>query len=503
MIILGKSKDDKGTQLEKLVVAILKKLGYSNVVTNKIGSGGEELDVTGGYVVPLPGGETTKRLIAECKAYKKPVDIPTWLKFLGKIFTDEQKTGEKVSGCLIALSGVNGNCQGHYDDLKTHRTDLTIIAGETLFRQLEQLYSLKKANEVEALTRQLTERTIRLLDVAYYDTTVYWVVGFQEEKYALLDSSGKTLERDKATKLAKLIKKSEALGQYIDLEEEAKARETAIEARKHILYTLFDKNGSAPIEEVTVHSGLAPEIVLAGIEYLKTRGIVQQDNASVSIPDPDPTGYSHVPVLYRELLFPCFDIRVLGKPYYDRHINDRLLDEVVAIQCGITLTDEQRKKAIELMRLSPGALLHCVMPLAMIVNHRQKDKNQVITPEINKADVDYFFQTLHQCLRHDFGHGQLAEYFHETRSLVELDTSYTVKLKSQEELKFQDEVRVRTRLGQLAPEMVQGQKRFVVMLAINDGPEPWDWDEWVKKRTEQNATTRQAQPDGAPLTKVD
>jgi hypothetical protein len=84
MIILGKSKDDKGTQLERLVVAILKKLGYSNIVTNKIGSGGEELDVTGGFVVPLPGGETTKRLIAECKAHKKPVDIPTWLKFFGQ-----------------------------------------------------------------------------------------------------------------------------------------------------------------------------------------------------------------------------------------------------------------------------------------------------------------------------------------------------------------------------------------------------------------------------------
>ena len=118
------------------------------------------------------------------------------------------------------------------------------------------------------------------------------------------------------------------------------------------------------------------------------------------------------------------------------------------------------------------------------------------------AVTPYFFQTLHQCLRHDFGHGQLAEYFHETRSLVELDTSYTIKLKSQRELKFQDEVRVRTRLGQLAPEMVQGQKRFVVMLAINDGPEPWEWDEWVKKRTEQKATAQQPQTDGTPLTKA-
>ena len=72
------------------------------------------------------------------------VDIPTWLKFLGKIFTEEQKTGEQVSGCLIALSGVNGNCRGAYDDLKRNRSDIRIIAGDTLIPLLEQLYSLEK-----------------------------------------------------------------------------------------------------------------------------------------------------------------------------------------------------------------------------------------------------------------------------------------------------------------------------------------------------------------------
>jgi hypothetical protein len=496
MIILGKGKDDKGTQLEKLVVAILKKIGYSNVVPNKVGSGGEELDVTAGYVVPLPGGETRKRLIAECKAYKKPVDIPTWLKFLGKIFTDEQKTGEKVSGCLIALSGVNGNCQGAYEDLKAQRSDITVIAGETLQRLLEDLYSLKKANEVEALTRQLTDRTIRLLDAAYYDATVYWVVGFQDEQYTLLDASGKALEKERASKLAKLIKKSEALGEYIDLEEEARARETAIEARKHVLQTLIEKDGAVPTEELTANSSLAPDIIHAAIGHLKTVGIIQQDDRQISIPNPATCGYKHLPSLYRELLFPYLDIRVLGKPYYDRHINEQFLQEVVAIQCGITLTEEQRAKTIELMRLSLSGLLHAIIPMPLIVNHRQKDKAVVVTDGINKADVDCFFQTLHECLRNDFERNELAEYFHETRKLVELDTSYTIKLKSQQELKFQDEVRVRTRLGRLDPSMTGGQKRFIVMLAINDGPEPWEWGEWAKKHTDPKPPVDNSKVDG-------
>lgn len=159
MLILGKNRDDKGTQLEKLVSAILTKKGYVNVVTNKIGSGGEELDVTAEYPVPLIGATSSKRLIAECKAHKNAVDVPTWLKFLGKIFTDEVKTGQKVTGCLIALSGINGNCQGAYDDVKLKRDDITVLVGDALQVILGELYQLAQASQIEKTARALTDRS--------------------------------------------------------------------------------------------------------------------------------------------------------------------------------------------------------------------------------------------------------------------------------------------------------------------------------------------------------
>jgi len=303
MIILGKSKDDKGTQLEKLVEAILKKLGYVNVVTNKVGSGGQELDVTGEYVVPIPGADrTTKRLIAECKAYKKVVDIPTWLKFLGRIFTDEMKTGEKVSGCLIALSGINGNCQGAYDDLKSIRKDITVIAGENLQRHLEDLFSMKKAADIERLVRQLADRTIRVLDVAYYDMTVYWVIGFQDETFALLDAIGRPLPRETVDKLVKLLKKSEALGQYIDIEAEAGAKKVAIAARKCVLSSIIDGNGVTSMEAMLSSWGFAPDALNAAIGQLKTQALIQQDQEKISVRDPSMCGYGHIPAFFRELL---------------------------------------------------------------------------------------------------------------------------------------------------------------------------------------------------------
>jgi hypothetical protein len=497
MIILGKNKDDTGTQLEKLVEAILKKLGYVDVVTNKVGSGGQELDVTGAFPVPIPGGGTAKRLIAECKAYKKVVDVPTWLKFLGRIFTDEHKTGEKVSGCLIALSGVNGNCQGAYDDLKSIRKDITIIAGETLQRHLEDLFSMKKAGDIERLVRQLTDRAIRIQDVAYYDKAVYWAIGFQDDTFALLDATGRPIPRETVDKLVKLIKKSEALGQYIDIEAEAGAKKMAIAARKFVLSLIIDGAGATTIQVMTSPEtmlrlgGFHPDALKVAIEQLKGVGIVQQDQEKITVRDPSTCGYGHLPAFFRELLggFLC-SAHSLGKPYYDQLISGGLFEEIVKIQRGVKFTDEQKKKAIELLTLTPSGLWNAVNPIAVIVNHRSGETNDPpMTDFIDKGDVDYFFQMLHECLNRDFRTDLFHEYFHETRKMVELDTSYQVKLKSDTALVFQDEVRVRSRLGELDIQFTPGRRRFILMQAMNGSPEPWD----------MNTMGQQAATEGKPV----
>jgi len=70
------------------------------------GTGAEELDVTGERRLPMPGGTVaTYKLICECKAYKTPIDLNHWLKFLGKLFAAEIRGGDKILGCFIALSG--------------------------------------------------------------------------------------------------------------------------------------------------------------------------------------------------------------------------------------------------------------------------------------------------------------------------------------------------------------------------------------------------------------
>lgn len=479
MFILGKTSDDKGTQLEELVSAILAKLGYQGVTTNKIGSGGEELDVTAEYPVPLLGGETKKRLLAECKAYKKPVDLPTWLKFLGKILTDEVKTGHKVSGCLIALSGINGNCQGAYEDFRSKRDDVTVIAGETLHNLLETIFGIEKAGKIEQVVKGLSSRTIRLLDLAYYQKAIYWIVGFQGETYSLLGSEGKPLEKPLATKLAKMIKKSEALGTYVDLQEEAEAIKTAFNARKYLITQALIGDGRASLEKDATEAGFSKEVIEQAASRLAELGIVTISKGDMMIRPVEDAGYKHIGRMFVELLDKYTLLEGLGKPCYDKHINGHLLDEILSIQGNLQLTEEQRAKAIELLKLSPSGLLACLKPLEVIVNHR---KEKPLDERIAKADVDYFFQVLHQHLRSDFTQSALSEYFHETRKRIELDTVFRVRLKSDKAVEFEDEVRERNRLGELDLSLTKGKRKFVLMLALNDGPEPWEQLEWVKKQ---------------------
>ncbi|SMC62234.1 restriction endonuclease [Pedobacter nyackensis] len=117
LIILGKNSDDKGTQLEKLTSSILREQGYTEVHTNVVRAGASEVDITAIFSQQYFGTTLIREVIGECKAYSKPISLPDWLKFLGKVFSEEIND-KKIQGCFIALSGVNGNVTGHYNTIK-------------------------------------------------------------------------------------------------------------------------------------------------------------------------------------------------------------------------------------------------------------------------------------------------------------------------------------------------------------------------------------------------
>jgi len=171
--ILGKTGDDKGTQLEKLTAFLLQEQGYTSIYTNVVNPGASEVDIKATFIQPFMAGAVSRDVIGECKAYSRPVALPDWLKFLGKIFSEEIN-GRNVQGCFIALSGVNGNVVGHYDTIKNKRPDIQLISGEDLNILLHQHFSVLNITEIQAIFQSLTARQPVNYSLCYYDNKFYW-----------------------------------------------------------------------------------------------------------------------------------------------------------------------------------------------------------------------------------------------------------------------------------------------------------------------------------------
>ncbi|MGV2964866.1 restriction endonuclease [Paenibacillus sp. AGC30] len=242
MIILGQSSDDKGTQLEELTKRILLSKGYNNVVTNHIGPGGAEIDVSADFSRPGIVGNHTNRLICECKAYKSVIDTTSWMKFLGKVFMEEARAKGEVLGCFIALSGVNGNVSGSYDELLKHRQNVALITGENLLETAKELYNVADIENVTRIINNFTDRAIRMIDICYYRNSIYFVIAFNNDEYTLLDSSGEVLKTSDAHILS-MVEESLSAGSYVNIEEEQKAKRRSMFIQKAILTELMLENG--------------------------------------------------------------------------------------------------------------------------------------------------------------------------------------------------------------------------------------------------------------------
>lgn len=116
--ILASGKKAKGIQLERLTQRILEHIGYEYVNTNKIGAGGDEIDVDAKYVLPQPVENSVYRVICECKAHEKPITIDDWDKFIGKVYKYDRNG--LTMGLMIALSDANGNVKGDINDCNTN-----------------------------------------------------------------------------------------------------------------------------------------------------------------------------------------------------------------------------------------------------------------------------------------------------------------------------------------------------------------------------------------------
>ena len=182
IIILGETKDHKGTELEKLCKRLFEKLGFDKSALNIVKSGANEYDVMAKSTKIIDERQVSVPIIAECKAHRKKCDLPDFLKFLGKLYCLRNEE-PNTEGYFVALSGVNGNFLGAYDSLRCKDKSIHLIVEEDLINFLQADYRLSDITSVRLKVSQFTHRVIDSIDLALYDNKVYWLVRFNSKDY--------------------------------------------------------------------------------------------------------------------------------------------------------------------------------------------------------------------------------------------------------------------------------------------------------------------------------
>jgi hypothetical protein len=398
------------------------------------------------------------------------------LKFLGKIFFEEATSSQRVLGCFIALSGANGNVRGHYLALKKHRSDITLLDGDDLLEEVRKIYPFEALRVVSDKLDLFTERRPRLLELAYYDAALYWVVGFDHDTFTLLNPGGDPLTGSESEPIRTLVESTLSLGHFIDLRDEARARRRTAEVEIELIaQVMLDGGGTDPSVIPEKVPGLTPDEVSRAARELAERGLLETDvtgkQLQIAAREGTPTPAT-VAEVYRLLTRHVLPLRVLGCPYYDTHIDVGFLEEVRRAQNGLPLTGADIEHVVALIRLSPTALRTALNPIEVIVNGRPAG---FATPEIDRAHRDLFLHLLHQGLQRDFAEPVLAAYFHDVRKLRELEWAYAIRVKSESRVELETQMKVRDGIGLFQPR-ADAAAIPIPLRVFNEAPEPWERD---------------------------
>jgi hypothetical protein len=488
MIILGRTNDDKGTQLESLTKMILLDLGYSNIISNPVSSGGSELDVTADYAQPLPGNTRMLKLVCECKAHQDPTTMTDWLKFLGKLHVTEVERGEEASGCFIALSGVNGNVAGSYENYNLRKPNkVTVINENRILEMVGNRLGLCTLESATAAVRTFTSRPIKSMEVAYYEGELFWVASFEENVFGLLSATGLGLVGEKLASVSSLVETSTSRGSVVDLFAEAEAQRADTRLQKAILTMLASRGGFIPVNvtgtpevdnervPAPMREAVAQNDLTRIIDLLQARGWLEisTDRGELGLCRDSNGRCPVMPDIMRFMLTGQVPAEVVtgfvGTPYYDAHIDSSLVSEVQKIQGDLPLTAAEADALVEVLKLSPSALVNCLHPVQMIVQHRT-GKDKVSDADVDRADVRRLFNLAYQHLIDDFRNPVLAGYFFKVRGIREIETFEKVKVKSREKVEMEAELSSRAGIGVLVEEYGGG---FIHIAVLDGTDEPW------------------------------
>lgn len=429
LIILGKTKDDKGTQLEKLTNQILEYQGYSKVVNNVQVSGASELDVTASKVEKIGINEIVTPVICECKAHERPISMTDWLKFIGKIYI-ARKSEARTIGLMLALSGANGAVVGSASSDFKDDLGVQLIANDDIIVLLSQIYNLPPATSVKEQLTSLPIPTIVEVNVVYYNSHIWWLVGCEDGHFTLCHENSKPATSDEVKEILPLLPATTVYqtNDFVDIWNTQEVSQQLHQIEKLIVVELL-KNGTQETAKVQLlYNGIEEQLFFDSIR--KSMFItIDEENQNMQLCDF--SAISKVE-LYRFLFDGGCPINVFATEFYQSNINEDLLEQIWTIQGGFRLPDEYTEKCLQLLRLSPSAMVYVLQQDRLL----HAAPAMVANPDMMNLYYDHFMGKLQESFINDFKRPELSDFYFHTYNInkVKITTSSSITFDGKDSL---------------------------------------------------------------------
>lgn len=416
LIIIGKTKDDKGTQLECLTKKILSSQGYSNISANVQVAGASELDVVASKTDTTGIKEITLPVICECKAHEKPIVMTDWLKFVGKVMIARKKKPNTI-GLMLALSGANGAVIGSYETDFADDPAMQLIANDDIISLIQNVYSLPSTDIVFDSLSQYPIASISDVDLLYYADTIWWIVGFAGGSFTICHSDAKPANINDVTEILPLLPSVTKYQEdkFIDIMGTVDMANHVRNIEMMILTTILTQGECSIDECVRSVSGMyaslpiTEEIISIAV---KQSFVLIEVNNVISV---KPEGDLVFPDLYRRILQGPIPIDILKTDFYVSHINQDLLNEIWNIQYGFSLDDQDDiTKCLLLLKASPGALLYALIPDQLYGGY---SKIAGTNQKMKKLYQTHFISELQKRFTDDFLNASLGDTYLHTHGI--------------------------------------------------------------------------------------
>lgn len=434
LYILGKNNDDKGTQLEKLTVQLLKNQGYTNITCNEISNGGNEIDVIATHKYLLGAQYIECPVICECKAHNKPITMNDWLKFIGKFFLKKLENPQTIS-LFIALSGANGNVIGSYNALKRN-TSIHLLTNDDLTNLIKQYYNLNDISYIKKQIQDFYPIDISNTNLIYYNQQIWWIIEFVNGKYTIWEQQNINIENDSLELLIQMINDYTPYTKtnYINIREEAHTILLIQKINIYLISILSDEKEHS-IKDIAPNIRLYKEENTINEEFIiniiKENPFIEfyRETNTIKLIDEKNINF----IIFYQYIFSLNipPIELIQTNFYQRNINHSLLKEIYKIQFDFHLSPNLEKKCLFLLQHSPTALKYALKADPFFTNSKQCNSNT----KMKKLFENYFIDQLTQSFIHDFRSKEYGWLYHKYFKLHTIETETTLKIKGENIIK--------------------------------------------------------------------